>query len=152
MPLINQARKILSSRWLLIPLAVLIGFVGGLWAAFGYARPMVNLNWANKAATFVNIAAQIDSGDVDAARETARDNATVAVDSMVHNGAVGPSYNSYWQNVATYISLSPGMKFSREAEAVLTHYRPFTDSELKTSKCQSGVCTLARKRSKIGND
>ena len=142
----NYACKILTSRWLLVPLALLLGFVGGLWAAIIYARPLFNLNWANKAATYVNIAAQIDSGDIDGARNTARHNATVAVDSLALNGAVSPKYDSYWQNFATYASLSPGMKFTPEAEAVLAKHHPFTASELKTSKCEEGVCTLARKK------
>ena len=150
MPLLHTLFKMLASRWFLIPLALMIGFAGGLLAALAYALPVVNAGFANRAVTFLDIAAEIDSGNLPAARQNARASATIAIDALARNGATGPEFNVCWRNITTYNALAPGMTFTPTADALLKAMPPFTSRELATSGCASGIGTLARAKERHG--
>lgn len=142
-----NTRKILMSRWLLLPVALVAGVVIGLNIAVVYARGIANRNWANQAVIFANGAARIDAGNAGAARETARQHMTLAVESLALS--VDPpeakKYSSALRNVSTYLSVSPGIKLTPRAQTLLAAFPPMVGEELESSHCESGICELAKR-------
>lgn len=141
-------RALIKSRWFLVPASLLIGVAIGGGATLGicwpYFRDTVNRNWAMKASLSSNIAADIDAGQGQAARDVARHELATAANSMASNGADGPEFASLWRSLATYAALSPGLTFSPDAQAILGRYPALTADELDSSHCVAGVCMLAR--------
>jgi len=143
-----KIRDIVTSRWLLIPLSLLLGATIGAAATFllswQYFRDFVDRDWANKAMLTADIAATIDDGQAPKARDSARNELAIAADTLANNGADGPEFAAYWHSIATYSSISPGIQFSPTTQALLARFPSLSPSELEASHCVGGICMLAR--------
>ena len=140
--------QILSSRTVLIPLAMLFGAVAGAGGIGVYFRHWSSDRWSMEAYEAANNAALLDQNKPDVARDQLRGQMAVALDSFAASATESEIKRNtgLLKSISTYLAATPGLKLSLSTQQLLGRFPPYTPEEAVRVKCTAALCEISKRK------